>query len=361
MGLTNLKNLYHDELEAFLANLGAERFRADQLVEWLYGRGIQSFSEMTNLPVALRSRLAEVAFISRLKKLAEAKGEDGTIKYLFALEDGQAIETVRMKYRYGHAVCVSTQVGCRMACRFCASTIGGLVRNLEPAEMLDQVLAVNGELAPLGQRVGRVVLMGSGEPLDNYEAVLRFIRLLNLARGLNIGYRHITISTSGVAPGIIRLAGEGLPITLAVSLHAPNNELRDYLMPINRRYPLEELLPACHDYADRTGRRVTFEYTLIRGVNDSPREARELVRLLSGHLAHVNLIPLNPVKEREFQPASPEGVRRFARLLGEGGIPATIRRELGGDIDAACGQLRRKVLAEARLGDLKDATDAEPK
>lgn len=342
----NLKNLLPVELESFLVSLGTEPFRATQLIEWLHRRGVESFAEMSNIPLALRTRLAEVASVSSARKLTEKRAPDGTVKYLFALEDGQAIESVLIKYNYGHSACVSTQVGCRMACRFCASTLGGLVRNLEPAEMLDQVIAINRELAPKGERVGRVVLMGSGEPLDNYEAVQRFLRLLNLPKGLNIGYRHITLSTSGIVPGIRRLAGEGLPITLAVSLHAPTNALRDWLMPINRQYPLEELIPACRAYASQTRRRVTYEYALIKGVNDSLAEAYALARLLKGSLAHVNLIPLNPVPGKDLEPSPSGMVRRFAGYLRERGLPTTVRRELGADIDAACGQLKRRVLQE---------------
>jgi len=339
----NVKDLSRDELARFLVSMGEPAYRADQIWDWLYRKYVNSFADMSNLPRELRDRLAEQAFISwpTLGKREEGATGD-TTKYLFVLSDGEAVETVLMRYRSWNALCLSTQVGCAMACGFCASTLGGKIRNLSPAEMLDQVLYVQAECQRKGDLpVTRVVLMGTGEPLDNYDNVRKFLHILHDPDGLNISYRRVTISTCGLVPGIIALTREGIPVNLAVSLHAPDDNLRDQLMPINRRYPLAQLLPACREYGEATGRRVTFEYTLIAGINDSLEHARRLSRLLAGFNCHVNIIPLNPVRERDFKPPAPEAVARFCAFLKKRGITVTQRRELGREITAACGQLRR--------------------
>lgn len=337
----NLKDLTLPELEHFLSRLGAERYRARQVAEWILQKGVNSFSEMTDLPLALRERLAAAAWISCPVILAKQTSRRGdTLKYLFGLPDGQAVESVLMKHNYGHSACISTQVGCRMGCKLCASGLEGLIRNLSPGEMYDQVLGMQKDT---GQRVSHLVLMGSGEPLDNYDATLTFVRQVSAAYGLNIGLRHITISTCGLVPEIRSLAAEGLPLTLAVSLHAPNDALRNTLVPVNKKYPIAGLIASCRDYARQTGRRITFEYALIKGINDRNEHALELGRLLSGMLSHVNLIPANPVTERGIAPPSPERVESFRRLVEKHGVAVTVRRELGAEIDAACGQLRRRV------------------
>jgi len=335
----NLKDLNLPELERLLKELGAEKYRAGQVARWIFQKGVASFQEMTNLSRELRERLAATAWLSRPEVLARQVSRRGdTVKYLFSLPDGQAVESVLMKHNYGNSACVSTQVGCRMGCRLCASGLEGLVRNLTAGEIYDQVLGIQQDS---GERVSHVVIMGSGEPLDNYGAVLDFIKNLTAPYGLNIGCRHITLSTCGLVPGIRDLAGEKLPLTLAVSLHAPNDRLRDSLVPINKKYSLKELMAACRDYARETGKRITFEYALLAEVNDSREHAEELGRLLSGMLCHVNLIPANPVPERGVQPPPRERVELFKQILEKYGIAATVRRELGADIDAACGQLRR--------------------
>ena len=341
-GGLQLKGMTLAELKELLAGWGEPTYRATQIMEWLYQRAAASFDEMTNLPKSLRERLEASCSMEAVRLEERQESRQGTVKYLFNLADGQAIETVLMPHDYGNSVCVTTQVGCRMGCTFCASTIGGVARNCSVGEMMDQVVFVQRELLPKGERVSSVVLMGAGEPLENYESVLTFIRLLGDPLGMGIGMRHITLSTSGIVPGIRRLAAEDLPITLAVSLHAPNDELRNGLVPLNRRYPIAELLQAGWEYLASTGRRLTFEYILIQGVNDSLAAARELARLMRGHLAHVNLIPANPVLERGVDRTPPEQVAAFARVLEQAGVPVTVRREMGADIDAACGQLRRR-------------------
>ncbi|HWI52060.1 MAG TPA: 23S rRNA (adenine(2503)-C(2))-methyltransferase RlmN [Symbiobacteriaceae bacterium] len=333
-----------EEMAAFVQELGEPKFRAKQLFQWVYQKCARSFSEMTNLSAAFRAKLEEAAVLALTEEETrqEAAPTD-TAKYLFRLADGQKVESVLMRHDYGNAVCVTTQVGCRMGCTFCASTFGGLVRNLTAGEIVDQILMMQRDL-PEGQRVGSVVLMGSGEPMENYDNCLKAIRLMHDPEGLNIGYRHITISTSGLVEGMRRLAGEGLPITLALSLHAPNDRLRSQLMPVNRQFPVAEVLAAAIDYGEKTGRRVTYEYLLIEGVNDNPEQALELAGLLRGTLAHVNLIPMNPVSERpQYRRPGRERVNHFRDLLEANGVTATIRREMGGDIDAACGQLRNRV------------------
>lgn len=341
MGKTNLKDLNIKELEDFLGNLGVERYRVNQLSQWVFQKGITDFNDMINISKDLRQKLMDVATLGGLEILSkQVSNQDGTIKYLFGFSDGVAVESVLMRHSYGRSVCVSTQAGCRMGCRFCASTIEGMVRNLSAGEIYDQVLAIQRDT---GERVSHVVLMGSGEPLDNYANSLGFIRNISAPHGLNISLRHITLSTCGIVPGIKKLANEGLPITLAVSLHAPEDELRNKLMPINRKYPLSQLIPACRDYAHKTGRRVTFEYSLIKGVNDRIEHAVKLGNLLKSIMCHVNLIPVNPVEERGYDRTPKEQVVRFQSELERCGVKATVRKEMGADIDAACGQLRRKV------------------
>ncbi len=330
------------ELEQLLIEMGEPKFRARQLFEWIHKKHAADFVEMTNLPKTLREKLESTAKLSRTEvaqKLVSQK--DGTRKYLFVLENGSVIESVLMKYEYGNTVCISTQAGCRMGCRFCASTLEGVERNLTAGEMLSQVYEIQKDC---GERVSGVVLMGSGEPLDNYENVLKFLRLINDPKGQNMGQRHITLSTCGLIDKIYELAEENLQITLAVSLHAPNDGIRNSIMPVSKANPMDKLLAACRAYAEKTKRRITFEYAMMQGVNDSDACARELAGRLRHMLCHVNLIPVNDVKERAFVKSSDERVRRFAVILQENSVETTVRRRLGSDIDAACGQLRRGYL-----------------
>ena len=339
----NLKNLTQPELAAILQELGQPAFRAGQVFAWLH-KGVRSYDEMTNLPKNLREVLAEKYPICPPKVVRKQESaRDGTIKYLWELSDGNCVETVLMRYHYGNTVCISTEVGCRMGCAFCASTLGGLVRRLEPFEMLDQVLFTQ---VDSGLPVSHIVLMGIGEPLDNFENVLRFLELVNTPQGMNISMRHVSLSTCGLVPKIDELAKRKLQLTLSVSLHAPNDETRNKIMPVNRAYPSEELLNACRRYYAETSRRISFEYAMIDGVNDSEADAKELLRRLKGLPAHFNLIPLNHVEESPLKPSSRAAVARFQKILEDGGIPATVRRTLGGDIDASCGQLRRKYNKE---------------
>ena len=336
----DLKSMTLPELKELMADLGQPAFRAGQLFSWLHEKRAGSFDEMTNLPAALRRELAERCTLTRLTVLHELVSRlDGTRKYLYRLADGNCIETVLMHYHHGTSLCISTQVGCRMGCNFCASTLGGLVRCLTPSEMLEQVYET---VRQAGERVDSLVLMGIGEPLDNYDNVIRFLRLLTDPKGYNLGRWHISLSTCGLVDRIYDLAKEDLGITLSISLHAPDNETRNRTMPVNRRWPIEELMRACRDYFKTTGRRISFEYALIKGVNDSPEDARKLADLLDGMVCHVNLIPVNPVKERGYDRSGAADIHRFAETLGRLGVNATVRRELGGDIDAACGQLRRQ-------------------
>lgn len=335
----NIKAMTLAELTAECKAMGLPAFRAKQVYTWLH-KGVRSYDEMTNLSKDLRQKLAQShPFYTPKVVRKQESAKDGTIKYLWQLSDGNCVETVLMKYHYGNTVCISTEVGCRMGCAFCASTIGGLVRKLEPEEMLDEVLFTQ---VDSGQPISHVVLMGIGEPLDNYDNVLRFLHLVNSPDGMNLSMRHISLSTCGLVPMIDRLAQEKLQISLAVSLHGPTNEIREKIMPVNRAYPLEELIPACRRYYAATSRRMHFEYAMIDGVNDSEEHARQLLSLLKGLPAHVNMIPLNHVDESPLKPSSRAAVLRFQKLLEEGGITATVRRTLGGDIDASCGQLRRK-------------------
>ncbi len=338
----DLKGLMPHEVSDFVADMGEPAYRGTQVFSWMHNKCATSFDEMTNLPLALRRRLGEVARMTNLEVLSRRPGTQDTAKYLFGLGDGNQVEAVRMKYTYGTSACVSTQVGCKMSCAFCASGATGFVRNLTTGEIVDQVLKMDLELSQTGSRIGWVVLMGTGEPLANYGASVKALRILGAGEGLNISFRRMTVSTCGLVPGIRRLAEEGIPVTLSVSLHAPTDELRDELMPVNRRYPIPELLDAASFYASRTGRRITFEYALIRDVNDSEAHASRLSGLLSGLLAHVNLIPLNPVEEKGYRRPPRERVMRFLSILKRARIPVTIRRELGLDVDAACGQLRRR-------------------
>ena len=339
----NLKSMTEPEIAAVLKALGQPAFRAGQVYSWLH-KGVRSYDEMTNLPKQLREALAREYPICppRVVRKQESR-RDGTIKYLWQLSDGNCVETVLMRYHYGNTVCISTEVGCPMGCAFCASTLGGLVRRLEPFEMLDQVLFTQ---IDSGLPVSHIVLMGIGEPLDNFDNVMRFLELVNSEKGMNISMRHISLSTCGLVPKIRELAERKLQLTLSVSLHAPNDAVRDTIMPVNKAYPSEELLEACRDYYRATSRRISFEYAMIDGVNDRICDAKELIRRLKGLPAHFNLIPLNHVEESPLKPSSKAAVAAFQKCLEDGGIPATVRRTLGGDIDASCGQLRRKYNRE---------------
>ena len=335
----NIKSMTLPELTAALKELGQPAFRGKQVYTWLH-KGVRSYEEMSNLPKNLRELLAEKypIYPPEVVRKQESK-KDGTIKYLWKLADGNCVETVLMRYHYGNTVCISTEVGCAMGCAFCASTIGGLVRRLEPFEMLDEVLFTQ---IDSGLPVSRVVLMGIGEPLDNFDNVMRFLELVNSEDGMNISMRHISLSTCGLIPKIDLLAQKKLQISLAISLHGPNNEIRSRVMPVNKAYPIEDLLDACRRYYAATSRRIHFEYAMIDGVNDTEEHAKELLRRLKGLPAHFNLIPLNHVEESPLKPSSKAAVARFQKLLEDGGITATVRRTLGSDIDASCGQLRRK-------------------
>ena len=341
----NLKSMTQQEIGAVLKELGQPAFRAKQVYTWLH-KGVRSYDEMTNLPKALREVLSQHYPICPPEVVRKQESQqDGTIKYLWRLQDGNCVETVLMRYHYGNTVCISTEVGCRMGCAFCASTIGGLVRKLEPYEMLDQVLFTQ---VDSGLPVSHIVLMGIGEPLDNFDNVLRFLELVNSEDGMNISMRHISLSTCGLVPKIDELAKHKLQISLAISLHGPNNEIRNQIMPVNRAYPIEQLMAACRRYYEATGRRIHFEYAMIDGVNDRAEDARQLKKLLKGLGAHVNLIPLNHVEESPLKPSSKGAVANFQKILEEGDITATVRRTLGGDIDASCGQLRRKYNKESQ-------------
>lgn len=334
----NLKSYTYNELEALVRNeLGEPSFRAKQIFEWLY-RGADSFDEMSNLSKSLRERLGAAYIAGNLKIEQKFVSRiDETRRYLLKLEDGNYIESVLMKYHHGYTICVSSQVGCAMGCRFCASTRNGKARNLSAGEIIGQVMTVQKDL---GERISNIVMMGIGEPLDNYDEVLKFLEIVNHPSGLNIGHRHITLSTCGLVPKIKDLADRQLQITLSVSLHAADDETRSEIMPVNRRYSISQLMEVCRYYIKKTNRRISFEYTLISGVNDNSAEAEKLLKLLHGMLCHVNLIPVNPVKETGFKQGSRAKIEEFQRILESGGISATIRREMGADISAACGQLR---------------------
>ena len=340
--MTDLKSMTPEELSAWCRDRGQPAFRGKQLFRW-FSRGAGSLEEMTDVPRALREEIArDGGFSVPAVERKQVSRQDGTVKYLWRLADGNCVESVLMRYRHGNSVCISSQVGCAMGCVFCASTIGGRVRDLTAAELLDQVVWTQKDA---GVPVSNIVLMGIGEPLDNYENVRRFLTLVNHPDGMNIGMRHISLSTCGLIRGIDRLAEEGLQLTLSVSLHAPDDETRSRLMPVNRAAGVEALFDACRRYFRKTGRRISYEYALIDGVNDSPRHAALLADRLAGTVAHVNLIPLNHVEESPLRP-SPR-TAAFQRQLEKRGVTATVRRRLGGDIDASCGQLRRKALAAA--------------
>ena len=332
-----------EKLTGFVTGLGQPAFRAKQMFSWLHEKRVQEFSAMTNLPKGFLQQLEQQCTIETLRPLRRQCAKDGTVKYLFGLADGNSIETVLMRYSYGNSVCVSTQVGCRMGCRFCASTQGGRVRDLTAGEIAGEIYAV---MADTGERVSHIVLMGIGEPLDNFDNVMDFLSIISCPQGVNIGMRNISLSTCGLVPMMEKLAQKKLGLTLSVSLHAPTNELRSSMMPVNDAYPLEELIPACRAYQKATGRRISFEYSIARGVNDSEQTARKLAKLIEGMGAHVNLIPINPVDGSPYSAADAANVRRFQSTLLSLGVNATVRRRLGTEISAACGQLRREVNKE---------------
>ncbi len=335
-------SLYEQELAELAVSLGQKPFRAKQLFEWLHKKRVSDYEEMTNLPAAFRARLAEEYPLRSLEKIqVQISKIDGTRKYLFRLADGHVIESVWMKYKHGDSVCISSQVGCRMGCRFCASTIGGLTRNLLPSEMLAQIYQIQEDTK---ERVSNIVVMGTGEPFDNYDHLIRFIRLVSEEKGLHISQRNITVSTCGLVPRIYQFADEGLSVTLALSLHAPNDEKRKQLMPIANKYSLKDILPACRYYFEKTGRRLTFEYSLVGGENDGKQDAEELAKLLEGMNCHVNLIPVNPIRERNYVRSDKKVTENFKNKLEKCGINVTIRREMGRDIDGACGQLRKSYM-----------------
>ena len=332
-----------EKLTGFVTGLGQPAFRAKQLFSWLHEKRVQQFSAMTNLPKSFLQQLEQQCTIETLRPLRRQCAKDGTVKYLFGLADGNSIETVLMRYSYGNSVCVSTQVGCRMGCRFCASTQGGRVRNLTAGEIANEIYAV---MADTGERVSHIVLMGIGEPLDNFDNVMDFLSIISCPQGVNIGMRNISLSTCGLVPMMEKLAQKKLGLTLSVSLHAPTNEMRSSMMPVNDAYPLEKLIPACRAYQRATGRRISFEYSIARGVNDSEQTARKLAKLIEGMGAHVNLIPINPVDGSPYSAADAANVRRFQNTLLSLGVNATVRRRLGTEISAACGQLRREANKE---------------
>lgn len=340
----DLRSLYPEEMKQILKENGMEAYRAAQIVSWLE-KGARSFDEMTNLSKANRKALSELFYIDNMRESESLISKiDGTVKYLFTLSDGEYVESVLLSYKHGYSVCLSTQVGCKMGCRFCASTKAGFKRNLSAGEILLQMVEITRDRRKIDPdfRIGHVVLMGIGEPLDNYDNVIRFLKLCNHKDLFGIGYRNISLSTCGLIPQIEKLMNEDLPITLSISLHASNSKLRSELMPVNERYPLPRVLEVCRRYTEKTGRRISFEYALIAGVNDTDERAKELIGLLSGWLNHLNLIPVNPTKETDFRPGDRASMEAFAKRLQRGGVNATIRRTLGADIQAACGQLRRE-------------------
>ena len=342
----DLRSLTLEELQAEMAEIGEAKFRAKQIFRWMHVKYVSDFSEMTDLSENLRKKLDENYEIGRVRQVKKlVSKEDNTTKYLFELENNYIIESVFMRYSYGNTMCISTQAGCRMGCAFCASTIGGVEKSLSPSEMLAQIYEAEKDT---GEKVNGVVLMGSGEPLDNYDNVIKFIKLINSKNGKNMGQRHITLSTCGLINKMYELADEDLQITLAVSLHAPNDGIRNTIMPVSKANPMDKLLEACKYYTDKTKRRITFEYSLIKGVNDSPQNAKELASKLKGMLCHVNLIPINDVKERDYVRSSNETIKTFEEILLSRGIETTVRRKLGSDIDAACGQLRKRYKDEIK-------------
>ena len=339
--MTDIKSMNMEELKALMTALGDKPFRAKQIYSWLHERLVTSYDEMTNIPKSLKEKLKDYPITALEMVDVQISKIDGTRKYLFRLSDGNVIESVLMRYKHGNSVCISSQVGCRMGCRFCASTIGGLTRGLQASEMLDQIYRIQ---VLSGERVSNVVVMGTGEPLDNYENLLRFIHILTEEGGLHISQRNLTVSTCGLVPKMYELAKEKFQMTLALSLHAPNDEKRQELMPIARKYTMDEVLDACRNYFEETGRRITFEYSLVAGVNDRDQDARELSSKIGDINCHVNLIPVNPIKERSFQRSTRQAVENFKIKLEKCGINVTIRREMGSDIDGACGQLRKSYM-----------------
>ena len=337
----NIKNYTLDELKEFFLKIDEKPFRAEQVFKWIHSDNVDSFDEMTNISLELRKKIDENFTINRFKIIKKLESVDGTKKYLFDVLDGNAIETVLMKYKYGYSICVSSQIGCKMGCKFCASTGIPFIRNLETGEIIEQILAVEKDE---NVKISNIVFMGIGEPLDNYENVIKAIRIINHPKGLNIGARHISVSTSGLVPYIDRLAKENIQCTLSVSLHSSDNNKRSEMMPVNKGYPIEELIEACKNYIKITNRRISFEYALAKDNNDNLEDAKKLAKLLKGMLCHVNLIPINPIESGKFKKSTNENIIKFRDFLNEHGIVATIRRELGSDIDAACGQLRRQNL-----------------
>ena len=339
----DIVSMLPDELTEDFISLGLPKFRAAQVYDWL-SKGVRDFDAMTNLPKELRERLKTEYDIYAPRVLSKQVSRlDGTVKYLWELKDGNAVETVVMSYKHGNTVCVSSQVGCRQGCAFCASTIGGLVRCLEPSEILDEVMFSQ---LDYGERISNIVLMGIGEPLDNFDNVMKFLRLVNCEKGLNIGMRHISLSTCGITERFEELAAQDMPLTLSVSLHAPDDETRSMLMPANRGRGVEQLMDCCKKYYEKTGRRISFEYAMIDGVNDTETHARLLARRALSVGAHVNLIPLNRVEERKYQPSTAGHMKAFIKILEDAGVNVTVRRKLGSDVDASCGQLRRKMLRQ---------------
>ena len=341
MEKADIKSMSLLELTDFVTHLGEIGFRGKQLYQWMHEKLSPSIDDMTNLPAGFREKLKEECIYTLLRQKDVQVSKDGTKKYLFLLQDGNAVESVLMRYKFGNSLCISSQAGCRMGCRFCASTLEGLVRNLTPSEMLEQVYQITRDT---GERVSHVVVMGTGEPLDNFDNLLRFIELLTGEGGQNLSQRNVTVSTCGLVPKIRELAEKKLQITLALSLHAPNQEKRRELMPVANKYELSSVIDACKTYVELTGRRITFEYSLVAGANDSPEDAKELADLIKGINCHVNLIPVNPIKERNYKRPKGEAVQGFKNKLEKYGINVTIRREMGQDIDGACGQLRKKYM-----------------
>lgn len=340
--MENILDFKLEELKCWMQENGEGKFRAKQIFDWIYKKEVFDFNNMTNISKNTISKLEKSFYIGIPKIVSAYKSSiDGTQKFLFEYKDGNIIESVVMKYKHGNSICVSTQIGCRMGCKFCASTVDGVVRNLTSGEISGQILKAQKEL---GERISNVVLMGSGEPFDNYENVMKFIELINADEGLNIGQRHITLSTCGIVPKIKELADRKMQITLAISLHAPNDEIRKAMMPIANKYPINELLDACMYYYKTTNRRITFEYALVKGVNDKKDDAEELSKRLKGMLCHINLIPVNEIKENNYEKSNIKNINSFKNILSENGIETTIRRKMGSDINAACGQLRRNYI-----------------
>lgn len=339
--MKNIKDYNLEELKQELISMKEKPFRAEQIFKWIYQEKAKTFDDMTNISLELREKLKANYTICNYNIIRKQESKDGTIKYLFDVLDGNAIETVLMSYHHGYSICVSSQIGCKMGCKFCASTGINFVRSLTSGEIVEQILAVEQDT---GVRISNVVFMGIGEPLDNYDNVVNAIRIINNPKGLNIGARHISVSTSGLVPKIYKLAEENIQCTLSISLHATNNEKRSSMMPVNKSFPIEQLIQACKDYIDKTNRRISFEYALAKDNNDNLEDAKQLVKLLKGMLCHVNLIPINKIENGVYSKSSNESIIKFRDFLNDHGIVATIRRELGSDIDAACGQLRRKNL-----------------